>query len=182
MKPKFILSTAASLLASVAIVYVVSASTSGSGGEGDHWVDNLGDGTTALTFDDNSSTDCTSEAFLSGDYDLWHFVVNQASDAETTLSWNVANSTWSNPSSVTVEDVTSQYGPYTAGDGTKQLWIATTPPGATLLTAYLDYEGTAGRENLSHVCGRSAPTPSITIIAGSIKLTSVSTAPFTSRR
>jgi hypothetical protein len=70
---------------------------------------------------------------------------------------------WANPSSVNVVDVTSQYGNYTSGDGTKHLWIATTPPGATLIAAYLDYEGTAGRENLSHACGRSEPKPSIKI-------------------
>lgn len=134
-----------------------------SGPTGDHWVDNLGDGTTASDFDGNSSGDCTTEAFTSGDYDLWHFVVNQASDAETTLSWNAGQSVWSNPTEVTVVDVTSQYGSYTSGDGTKHLWIATTPVGATLESAYLNYDGTAGRENLSHACGRSAPTPGIKI-------------------
>ena len=122
---------------------------------GDHWVDNLGTGTTALAFDGNSSSDCTNTAFTSANYDLWHFVVNQASDPTTTLSWNAANSVWSNPTSVSVVDVTSQYGNYTSGDGTKHLWIATTPPGATLVSAYLNYAGTAGRENLSHACGRS---------------------------
>ena len=42
------------------------------------------------------------------------------------------------------------------GDGT-------TPPGATLVAAYLNYSGTAGRENLSHACGRSEVTPSIEV-------------------
>lgn len=141
----------------------MSGVVSGSTPVGDHYVDNLGAGTTASDFDGNSSTDCSSEVFTSADYDLWHFVVNQASDPVTILSWNAGLSVWSSPSSVNVEDVTSQYGNYNAGDGLKHLWIATTPVGATLVTAYLDYAGTAGRENLSHACGRSTPTPGIRI-------------------
>lgn len=150
-------------LAMVIGVAAISGQTSKSSPVGDHWVDNLGTGTTASDFDGNSSSDCTTEAFTSGNYDLWHFVVNQASDAETILSWNSTNSVWEDPSSVSVVDVTSEYGNYTSGDGTKHLWIATTPPGATLVSAYLDYSGSAGRENLSHACGRSAPTPGIKI-------------------
>lgn len=141
----------------------IAGVVSGSTPVGDHYVDNLGTGTTASNFDGNSSSDCTSEAFISADYDLWHFVVNQASDPVATLSWNAGLSVWSSPSSVNVVDVTTQYGNYISGDGTKHLWIATTPPGATLVTAYLDYAGTAGRENLSHACGRSTPTPGIRI-------------------
>lgn len=166
MKKRLVFRTSVAILAmvgSVAGVAVVTGALDNAAPVGDHWVDNLGSGTTASDFDGNSSSDCTSEAFTSGDYDLWHFIVNSASDEDTILSWNAANSVWESPSSVSVVDVSSQYGPYTSGDGTKHLWIATTPPGATLVSAYLNYDGTAGRENLSHACGRSAPTPSIKI-------------------
>ena len=152
-------------VAAIAVVAVALSigPTGSSAADGDHWIDNLGDGTTALEFDGNSSEDCTSDAFLEADYDLWHFVVNQATDPDTILTWNATNSVWSDPSEVTVVDVTEDYGSYTSGDGTKHLWIATTPVGATLVSAYLDYEGEAGRENLSHACGRSSTTPSIEI-------------------
>lgn len=158
--------TTAALVAVVGSVVGVAAVTGAIDNSmpvGDHWVDNLGSGATASGFDGNSSSDCTTEAFTSGDYDLWHFVVTNASDANTILSWNSTNSVWQNPSSVSVVDVSAQYGPSTAGDGTKQLWIATTPPGATLVSAYLNYDGTGGRENLSHACGHSASDPSIMI-------------------
>ena len=151
------------VVATVIGVAAVTGQTSKSSPVGDHWVDNLGNGTTASQFDGNSSSDCATDAFTSGNYDLWHFVVNQASDAETILSWNSANSVWTNPETVSVVDVTSEYGSYISGDGTKHLWIATTPPGATLVSAYVNYDGTAGRENLSHACGRSVPTPGIRI-------------------
>ena len=154
---------ALTVVAAVSVVALASGSRGSTSPVADHWVDNLGDGVTASDFDGNSSDDCTTDAFLAGDYDLWHFVVNQASDAEAILAWNGDNSVWSDPSSVTVVDVTTQYGNYVSGDGTKHLWIATTPPGATLVSAYLDYDGTAGRENLSHACGRSTPTPGIRI-------------------
>ena len=154
---------AVAVVALAAAAAGISGVVSGSTPVGDHYVDNLGTGTTASNFDGNSSSDCTTEAFTSGDYDLWHFVVTQASDPEAVLSWNAGLSVWSSPSSVNVVDVTTQYGNYTSGDGTKHLWIATTPVGATLVTAYLDYAGTAGRENLSHACGRSTPTPGIRI-------------------
>ena len=154
---------ALTVLAAVSVVALATGSRGNTSPVGDHWVDNLGDGVTASDFDGNSSDDCTTDAFLAGDYDLWHFVVNQASDAEAILAWNGENSVWSDPTAVTVVDVTTQYGNYVSGDGTKHLWIATTPAGATLVSAYLDYDGTAGRENLSHACGRSTPTPGIRI-------------------
>lgn len=161
------------LFGRVALIVVVIAatgaaitSTIGSASpSADHWVDNLRSGTTASNFDGNSSSDCDSAAFQSADYDLWSFVVNQASDASTILSWNATNSVWANPASVNVEDVTADYGPYTSGDGTKHLWVATTPPGATLVRAYLNFDGTAGRENLSHACGRSEPVEGIRLDA-----------------
>lgn len=157
------ISVVSAVLAVAAVITVGVGQSQGEAPSGDHWVDNLGTGTTASNFDGNSNSDCSSEMFQAGDYDLWHFVVNQASDPDTHITWNSTNSVWANPSSVSVVDVTSQYGPYTAGDGTKQLWIATRPAGATLVSAYLDYNGTAGRENLSHACGRSEPTPAIKI-------------------
>lgn len=153
----------AAVAAVVAGITALIGPTGSSAAVGDHFVDNLGAGTTAADFDDNSSEDCTSTAFVEGDYDLWHFVVNQATDEDTILSWNTANSVWSNPSEVTVVDVTEDYGDYTSGDRNKQLWIATTPAGATLEVAYLDYAGSAGNEVLSHACGRSSVTPRIEI-------------------
>ena len=162
-KTRFAFGGVVALLASAGLIAVVASGNGNAASGGDHLVDNLGEGTTASDFDGNSSSDCSSETFQAAGYDLWHFVVNQASDPTTMLSWNEENSVWSNPSEVDVVDVTTQYGNYTSGDGTKHLWIATTPPGATLVTAYLNYDGTAGRENLSHSCGRSEPTPSIKI-------------------
>lgn len=150
-------------LASIAMIAVVVGSSGNASPTGDHWVDNLGSGTTASNFDGNVSSDCSTAAFQAAGYDLWSFVVNQASDPTTQLSWNGAQSVWANPSSVTVQDVTADYGPYTSGDGTKHLWIATTPPGATLVKAYLNYDGSAGRENLSHACGRAEAQPGIRI-------------------
>lgn len=166
MRKKRFVRGAIGIVAVAAVVAGITAligPTGSSAADGDHYVDNLGDGTTAADFDGNSSEDCTSEAFLAGNYDLWHFVVNQATDPETILSWNSTNSVWSNPSEVTVVDVTEDYGDYTNGEKNKQLWIATTPVGATLETAYLDYEGSAGSEVLSHACGGSGTTPSIEI-------------------
>ena len=166
MKLRRKLQTALAVTAAVTMAASLAlAGTSAQAGTpvGDHWVDNLGSGTTASQFNGNTSSDCTSETFLAADYDLWHFVVNGASDASTILTWNADNSVWSNPEDVDVVDVTSDYGDYTSGDGTKHLWIATTPTGATLNAAYLDYAGTAGRENLSHACGRAAVEPGIRI-------------------
>ena len=166
MKRKRFIRGAIGIAAVAAVVVGITAligPTGSSAADGDHYVDNLGDGTTAAAFDGNSSEDCTSDAFTEGDYDLWHFVVNQATDPDTILSWNSTNSVWSNPSEVTVVDVTDDYGDYANGDKNKQLWIATTPVGATLETAYLDYEGSAGNEVLSHACGGSSSTPSIEI-------------------
>ena len=101
----------------------------------------------------NTNSDCATSTFLEGDYDLWHFVVNQV-DGAGNLSWNAGLSVWSSPSSVSVTDVTTQYGNYQPGPSIRHLWIATTPPGATLESAYLNYTGTAGAENLSHTCAR----------------------------
>lgn len=125
--------------------------------DGDHWVDNLGSGVTAEGFSEgNASSDCENEAFLAGDYDLWHFVVNQTTDdTGAYLEWNSDLSEWFDPSTVEAWDVSSDYGPYLSGDSTKHLWIATTPPGATLIAGRLEYPGEAGGELLSHTCARS---------------------------
>jgi len=142
-------------MAVAAVVAAVTGSTSSASPVGDHYVDNLGTGVTAEGFsNDNANSDCSTAMFLAGNYDLWHFVVNQAEGAGN-LSWNAGMSTWSTPSSVSVADVTTQYGSYQPGANTRHLWIATTPPGATLVTAYLNYTGTAGNEVLSHTCARS---------------------------
>ena len=143
-------------MAVAAVVAAVTGSTTNASPTGDHYVDNLGSGVTAEVFSNgNSESDCSTTKFLEGDYDLWHFVVNQTEGAGN-LSWNAGLSVWSSPTSVSVTDVTTQYGNYQPGESTRHLWIATTPPGATLETAYLDYTGTAGAENLSHTCARGS--------------------------
>ena len=156
-KKRLLVRSALAVMAVAAVVAAVTGSTTNASPTGNHLVDNLGDGVTAEEFsDENSNSDCSTETFLEGDYDLWHFVVNQTEGAGN-LSWNASLSVWSSPSSVSVVDVTTQYGNYQSGS-TRQLWIATTPPGATLETAYLDYTGTAGAENLSHTCSNSLIT------------------------
>jgi hypothetical protein len=152
------------MVALIATITTVGGAVGKAEPVGDHYIDNLGDGVTALGFSDtNSNEDCTTETFLAGGYDLWHFVVNNTTDSLSYLVWNEANSVWSSPSSVNVVDVTEQYGNYLPGDSVKHLWIATTPPGATLNTAYLDYDGDAGREVLSHTCSPDAITPSLEV-------------------
>lgn len=152
------------MVATVAAIATFGGATSRAEPVGDHYIDNLGDGVTALGFSDsNSNKDCSTEAFLGGEYDLWHFVVNQTTDSTSYLVWNTTNSVWSAPSSVTVEDVTEQYGNYLPGDTIKHLWIATTPPGATLNVAYVDYDGEANKEVLSHTCSPEGITPSIEV-------------------
>ena len=153
-KRKILVRSALAVMAVAAIVAAVTGSTSSASPVGDHYVDNLGAGVTAAGFsNDNSNSDCSTTTFLAGNYDLWHFVVNQV-DGAGNLSWNAGMSTWNTPSSVSVTDVTTQYGSYQPGPNTRHLWIATTPPGATLVTAYLNYTGTAGNEVLSHTCAR----------------------------
>ncbi|MFM8389700.1 MAG: hypothetical protein ACKOA5_10675, partial [Actinomycetota bacterium] len=154
-KKRLLVRSALAVMAVAAVVAAVTGSTSSALPTGDHYVDNLGTGVTAEGFsNDNANSDCSTETFLAGNYDLWHFVVNQAGGAGN-LSWNAGSSVWSTPSSVSVTDVTTQYGSYQPGENTRHLWIATTPPGATLETAYLNYTGTAGNEVLSHTCARS---------------------------
>ena len=163
-KKRLLVRSALAVMAVAAVVAAVTGSTGSASPVGDHYVDNLGSGVTAEGFsDDNANSDCSTTAFLEGDYDLWHFVVNQTEGAGN-LSWNAGLSVWSSPSSVNVTDVTTQYGQYQPGESTRHLWIATTPPGATLETAYLNYTGTAGAENLSHTCARgSVVEPSIEV-------------------
>jgi hypothetical protein len=162
-KKRLLVRSALAVVAVAAVVAAVTGSTGSASPVGDHYVDNLGSGVTAEGFsDDNSNSDCSTTTFLEGNYDLWHFVVNQTEGAGN-LSWNAGLSVWSSPSSVNVTDVTTQYGNYQSG-ATRHLWIATTPPGATLETAYLNYTGTAGAENLSHTCARgSVVEPSIEV-------------------
>lgn len=163
-KKRLLVRSALAVMAVAAVVAAVTGSTSSASPVGDHYVDNLGTGVTAEGFSNgNSNGDCSTETFLAGNYDLWHFVVNQV-DGAGNLSWNTALSVWSSPSSVSVTDVTTQYGSYQPGENTRHLWIATTPPGATLETAYLNYTGTAGNEVLSHTCARSdVEDPSIEV-------------------
>lgn len=164
-KKRLLVRGALAVMAVAAVVAAITGSTSNAATVSDHYVDNLGAGVTAAGFSDgNSNTDCSSATFLAGNYDLWHFVVNQAGGTGN-LSWNAGLSTWSSPSSVSVTDVTTQYGNYQPGPNVRHLWIATTPPGATLNVAYLDYTGTAtGNENLSHTCARSVvETPTIEV-------------------
>lgn len=163
-KKRLLVRSALAVMAVAAVVAAVTGSTSSASPVGDHYVDNLGTGVTAEGFsNDNSNGDCSTETFLAGNYDLWHFVVNQV-DGAGNLSWNTALSVWSSPGSVSVTDVTTQYGSYQPGENTRHLWIATTPPGATLETAYLNYTGTAGNEVLSHTCARSdVEDPSIEV-------------------
>ena len=163
-KRRLIVRGALAVMAVAAVVAAVTGSASSAAVSGDHYVDNLGTGVTAEGFSNgNSNEDCTTTTFLEGNYDLWHFVVNQAEGAGN-LSWNSSMSTWASPSTVNVVDVTTQYGSYQPGPQTRHLWIATTPPGATLLTAYLNYSGTAGNEVLSHTCARNnVEEPSIEV-------------------
>lgn len=165
MRNTSILRGAVALVAVAAIVAGISA-VSGSKGStapvGDHWVDNLGSGTTASDFDGNSSADCSTEEFQSSSYDLWHFVVTRPEGAFAGITWNTEKSVWSDPS-VTVTDVTGTYGPSDPTERLSHLWIKTEPAGATLVAAYLEYSGSVGNENLSHSCGHDAPTPGITI-------------------
>ncbi len=163
-KKRLLVRSALAVMAVAAVIAAVTGSTSSASPVGDHYVDNLGTGVTAEGFsNENSDSDCSTTTFLDGNYDLWHFVVNQV-DGAGNLSWNSAVSVWSVPSNVNVTDVTAQYGSYQPGSSTRHLWIATTPPGATLVTAYLNYTGTAGAENLSHTCARSvAEEPSIEV-------------------
>ncbi|MEY2626806.1 MAG: hypothetical protein RJB08_565, partial [Actinomycetota bacterium] len=105
-KTRFAFGGVVALLASAGLIAVVASGNGNAASGGDHLVDNLGEGTTASDFDGNSSSDCSSETFQAAGYDLWHFVVNQASDPTTMLSWNEENSVWSNPSEVDVVDVT----------------------------------------------------------------------------
>ena len=163
-KKRLLVRSALAVMAVAAVIAAVTGSTSSASPVGDHYVDNLGTGVTAEGFsDENSDSDCSTTTFMEGNYDLWHFVVNQVEGAGN-LSWNSALSVWSSPSSVNVTDVTTEYGSYQPGPSTRHLWIATTPPGATLVTAYLNYTGTAGNEVLSHTCARSlVETPTIEV-------------------
>jgi len=157
-KKRLLVRGALAVLAVAAVVAAVTGSTGSAAPVGDHYIDNLGSGVTAEGFSGgNTNSDCSTSIFLEGDYDLWHFVVNQTEGAGN-LSWNSGLSAWSSPSSVNVTDVTTQYGSYQPGAGIRHLWIATTPSGATLNTAYLDYTGTAGNEVLSHTCANSLIT------------------------
>ena len=157
-KKRLLVRSALAVMAVAAVVAAVTGSTGSAAPVGDHYIDNLGSGVTAEGFSDgNTNSDCSTSTFLEGDYDLWHFVVNQTEGAGN-LSWNAGLSAWSSPSSVNVTDVTTQYGSYQPGAGIRHLWIATTPPGATLNTAYLDYTGSAGNEVLSHTCSNSLIT------------------------
>lgn len=157
-KKRLLVRSALAVMAVAAVIAAVTGSASNADPVGDHYVDNLGTGVTAEGFSDgNSNSDCSTSTFLGGDYDLWHFVVNQV-DGAGNLSWNTGLSAWSSPSSVNVADVTTQYGSYQPGQNIRHLWIATTPPGATLVTGYLDYTGTAGGEVLSHTCSNSLIT------------------------
>ena len=164
-KKRLLVRSALAVMAVAAVIAAVTGSTSSASPVGDHYVDNLGTGVTAEGFSNgNSNSDCSTTTFLAGNYDLWHFVVNQA-DGTGNLSWNTTLSVWSAPSTVNVTDVTTQYGSYQPGPSTRHLWIATTPPGATLMTAYLDYTGgPTGNEVLSHTCSRTvADTPTIEV-------------------
>jgi|LakMenEpi03Aug12_release.lakeMendotaPanAssembly.Ray.scaffolds.fasta_scaffold40818_5 hypothetical protein len=163
-KKRLLVRSALAIMAVAAVVAAVTGSASNADPVGDHYVNNLGTGVTAEGFSGgNTKSDCATSTFLEGDYDLWHFVVNQV-DGAGNLSWNAGLSVWSSPSSVSVTDVTTQYGNYQPGPSIRHLWIATTPPGATLESAYLNYTGTAGAENLSHTCARgSVVEPSIEV-------------------
>lgn len=157
-KKRLLIRSALAVMAAAAVVAAVAGSSGSAASVGDHYVDNLGAGVTAEGFgNENSNSDCSTATFLEGDYDLWHFVVNQTEGAGN-LSWNAGMSVWSSPSTVSVTDVTTQYGSYQPGPNNRHLWIATSPPGATLVTAYLNYTGTAGNEVLSHTCANSLVT------------------------
>lgn len=114
-KKRLLVRSALAVMAVAAVVAAVTGSTSSASPVGDHYIDNLGTGVTSEGFsNDNSDSDCSTETFLEGDYDLWHFVVNQV-DGAGNLSWNTALSVWSSPSTVNVVDVTTQYGSYQPG-------------------------------------------------------------------
>lgn len=156
------LATLAVILVAVTGVAAVTVSRGSSSPVGDHWVDNLGTGTTASDFDGNSSSECSSEEFQSGSYDLWHFIVTRPDGEFAGVTWNSEKSVWADPP-VSVTDVTDTYGPSDPTERLSHLWIKTEPAGATLLAAYLDYSGSVGNENLSHSCGHDTPAPGIRI-------------------
>lgn len=120
-KKRLLVRGALAVMAVAAVVAAVTGSTGSAAPVGDHYIDNLGSGVTAEGFSGgNTNSDCSTSIFLEGDYDLWHFVVNQTEGAGN-LSWNSGLSAWSSPSSVNVTDVTTQYGSYQPGAGIRHL-------------------------------------------------------------
>ncbi|NBP54318.1 MAG: hypothetical protein EBU67_08540 [Actinobacteria bacterium] len=93
-KKRLLVRSALAVMAVAAVVAAVTGSASNADPVGDHYVDNLGTGVTAEGFSGgNTNSDCATSTFLEGDYDLWHFVVNQV-DGAGNLSWNAGLSVW----------------------------------------------------------------------------------------
>lgn len=133
-----------------ALVFPASAADVAPSG---HWVDNLGGGVTAAEFGrGNNHPDCQNPRFASGESDLWVFEIRGATNASSVPVWDGSVPSWTVDGSLTVVDVTTNYGAYLTDPTTKRLYIETSPPGARLNAAHLLYAGSSTAEVLLRTC------------------------------
>ena len=135
-----------------ALVFPASAAERSSTG---HWIDNVGAGTTAIQFSNgNTDPDCSTPAFLAGDYDLWVFEIDDPNNSNENMQWDDSVPVWDSPTPVVTHDVSTNFIGLPPNGSKKRLYIASTPPGARLEAAHLLYNGKPTSEILHHTCAR----------------------------